>query len=86
MDWTTNALTFKDGKNAETLGNSRPLINMNPKKWVTAGKVLIVPPDSAARGTVPDSFVFQTEEETGRKNSGGFTGKREGEAAFTIDW
>ncbi len=48
VDWVNNTLTFnpKGAKNDETLGNSRPLINMNPKKWVTAGKVLIVPPES----------------------------------------
>ena len=45
-DWTANQLTFKDGKNAETLSNSRPLINLNSNKWITAGKVWIVPAES----------------------------------------
>ena len=46
MDWTANKLTFKDGQNPDTLSNSRPLINLNPKKWVTSGKVWIVPAES----------------------------------------
>jgi hypothetical protein len=45
-DWTANKLRFADGKNPETLSNSRPLINLNPRKWLTAGKVWIVPPES----------------------------------------
>ena len=45
-DWTTNKLTFKNGQNPDTLSNSRPLINLNTNKWVTAGKVWIVPPES----------------------------------------
>ena len=42
MDWATSHLKFTGGANAQTLGNSRPLINLNPDKQVTAGKVLIV--------------------------------------------
>jgi len=45
-DWTTNKLTFKNGANPDTLSNSRPLINLNPQKWVTGGKVWIVPAES----------------------------------------
>ncbi len=45
-NWTTNTLTFKDGKNPDTLSNSRPLINLNSNKWVTGGKVWIVPAES----------------------------------------
>lgn len=44
MDWTTNTLKFAPGaQNVTTLGQSRPLINMNKAKWLTAGKVMIVP-------------------------------------------
>jgi hypothetical protein len=32
--------------NAKTLGTGRPLINMNPQKWITGGKVHIVRPAS----------------------------------------
>lgn len=42
MDWTTSELKFTSAANAKTLGNSRPLINLNAKKHVTAGKVIIV--------------------------------------------
>jgi hypothetical protein len=59
VDWTANSLTFKEGKNVETLGNSRPLINMNPKKWVSAGKVMIVPPDSQWLGTDSGKYSWK---------------------------
>ena len=59
VDWTSNSLTFKEGKNVETLGNSRPLINMNPKKWVSAGKVMIVPPDSQWLGTDSGKYTWK---------------------------
>ena len=59
VDWTANSLTFKEGKNVETLGNSRPLINMNPKKWVSAGKVMIVPPDSQWLGTDSGKYTWK---------------------------
>jgi hypothetical protein len=43
-DPATNRLVFANSAaNVETLGNSRPLINLNPAKHITAGKVLIVP-------------------------------------------
>jgi hypothetical protein len=34
------------GGNASTLGTGRPLINMNPQKWITGGSVVIVRPAS----------------------------------------
>jgi hypothetical protein len=34
------------GSNAHTLGTGRPMINLNPKKWITGGNVLIVRPGS----------------------------------------
>lgn len=43
VDWETSRLTFgNSAANVESLGNSRPLINLNPQKQITAGKVLIV--------------------------------------------
>lgn len=43
VDWSTNTLVFgKSNQNTQTLGDSRPIINRNPAKHVTAGKVLIV--------------------------------------------
>ena len=40
----SGALKFKAGQNVPTLGTGRPLINLNEKKWVTAGMVEIVRP------------------------------------------
>lgn len=43
VDWTKDEVTYAPGKtNSHTLSNSRPLINMNKGKWLTAGTVLIV--------------------------------------------
>lgn len=43
---STGELVFKAGRNADTLGSGRPVINHNPKKWITAGSVIIVRPAS----------------------------------------
>ena len=44
VDNVTGRLTFRPGaRNVDTLGNSRPLVNRNPDKAITSGKVLIVP-------------------------------------------
>ena len=44
VDWSTCRLTFKRGAaNVNTLGDSRPLINRNPAKALTKGRVWIVP-------------------------------------------
>jgi hypothetical protein len=43
VDWTAAQLVFdKAARNVNTLGDSRPLINLNPKKHLTDGKVIIV--------------------------------------------
>ena len=42
----TGALKFQGGANSDTLGSGRPIINMNPKKWITKGTVLLVRPGS----------------------------------------
>jgi len=46
VDWKDSKLVFKaaNSKNIQTPGDSRPLINLNPKKALTEGHVLIVPP------------------------------------------
>lgn len=41
----TGELKFQ-GANSDTLGSGRPIINMNPKKWITKGTVLLVRPGS----------------------------------------
>jgi hypothetical protein len=45
VDWEKCELKFNAvaASNVNTLGDSRPLINLNPKKAITAGSVLIVP-------------------------------------------
>jgi hypothetical protein len=44
VDWDKSELRFKDPSSGiNTLGDSRPLINLNPRKAITAGTVLIVP-------------------------------------------
>ncbi|NBR85013.1 MAG: hypothetical protein EB141_04565 [Verrucomicrobia bacterium] len=43
VDWAKSQLVFSNAsRNLNTLGDSRPLINLNPKKHLTAGKVIIV--------------------------------------------
>ncbi len=46
VDWQANTLKFTGGANVETLGQSRQIVNMNPQKWITAGKVMVVPAES----------------------------------------
>ncbi len=51
VDWTKDEVTYEAGvTNPHTLSNSRPLINMNPKKWLTAGTVKIVAPGGTYQG------------------------------------
>lgn len=45
-DAAKGELVFKGGAHADTLGSGRPLINLNPKKFVTSGTVQIVRPAS----------------------------------------
>ncbi|NDC62997.1 MAG: hypothetical protein EBZ59_03210 [Planctomycetia bacterium] len=46
VDWEGRSLKFSGPKNAETLGNSRAIVNLNPAKAITKGRVLIVPAES----------------------------------------
>ncbi len=44
-DKATRSLVYKPGAfRPQKLGTSRPIINMNPRKWLRQGKVIIVPP------------------------------------------
>ena len=45
-DAATDELVFKHGPTGGTLGTGRPIINLNPAKWVTNGTVNIVRPAS----------------------------------------
>jgi len=48
VDWNANTVRFAaaGAANVDTLGTSRTLVNMNPKKHITAGKVIVVPCES----------------------------------------
>lgn len=44
-DSATRALVYKPGAfRPQKLGTSRPIINMNPEKWLRQGKVVVIPP------------------------------------------
>ncbi len=45
-DAATSALKFAPGPLGDTLGSGRPIINMNPSKWITKGSVNLVRPGS----------------------------------------
>jgi hypothetical protein len=60
-DAKTGELVFGAGKNLDTLGTGRPIINLNTKKWINAGTAIIVRPASftEADGFGLVSPVFQ---------------------------
>lgn len=46
-DWQNNTVKFAgNAKNQNTLGASRPIINLNKEKWITKGKIIVVPAES----------------------------------------
>lgn len=52
VDWSKNQLKFSpSAQNVATLGDSRPMINRNPRKAITAGKVIVVAPSDYVRPT-----------------------------------
>ena len=54
------SLTFTEGKNEHTLGTGRPIISLNPAKWITKGTVSIVRPASwIDDSSSMDNPVFQ---------------------------
>ncbi|MHB9026802.1 MAG: hypothetical protein ACYC7E_21935 [Armatimonadota bacterium] len=59
VDWQANTLKFTGAQNVDTLGQSRPLINLNPAKWITKGKVMIVPAESYWDTVDTGKFPFQ---------------------------
>jgi len=59
VDWAKQQLRLAaDARNLETLGDSRPLVNLNPKKWITQGKVWIVPAESPWRTVDTGKYPF----------------------------
>lgn len=60
VDWKNSQLTFGNGAaNAQALGNSRPLIDLNPEKHITQGKVLIVTGRSEFDLPDPKMSIFE---------------------------
>ena len=60
IDWAKQELQLDaSSRNLETLGDSRPLINLNPNKQIAAGKVWIVPPESSFGASDAWRFPFQ---------------------------
>jgi hypothetical protein len=56
-DRATRSLVFKPGAfRPPKLGTSRPIINMNPKKWVRGGPVIVVPPGFKYRREEADNL------------------------------
>ena len=65
VDWTTSRLVFgNSARNIGSLGDSRPLINLNPKKHVTAGKVIIVAGRTDYDLPAPTASVFEGQDYT----------------------
>jgi len=55
VEWSDNAIVIKPGVCAiQKIATSRPIINLNPKKWITGGTVMLVPPDDFTGFTVPN--------------------------------
>lgn len=53
----TDELIYEPGSltYAQTLATSRPIINLNPKKWITGGKVVVVRPNNGWGGELKAS-------------------------------
>lgn len=59
-NWAENTIKFSgSSRNVETLGDSRPLVNLNPKKAITAGTVVIVPAESYTDTIDTGKYKFQ---------------------------
>jgi hypothetical protein len=58
-DAAAQALTYTAGTNAQTLATGRPLINLNPAKWITGGTVLVVNPTRPSDYQRVDDPVFE---------------------------
>ncbi len=50
----TGELTFKGGSKTDTLGSGRPILNMNPDKWITGGSVTVVKAALSAKDSAAD--------------------------------
>jgi len=53
VNWEDDAIVFAPGPcNVQKLSTSRAIINMNSNKWITAGHVVIVPPEDWGGHTI----------------------------------
>ncbi len=78
VDWEKNELKFAAAnRNIQTLGDSRPVINLNPKKAITAGKVLIVPAECYWEPTDTGKCQFEGKTYPSRLIQNPVTGNRE---------
>ncbi|MDX1946111.1 MAG: hypothetical protein SFU86_12000 [Pirellulaceae bacterium] len=59
VEWPAGKLSFTAARNLQSLGDSRPLVNLNPQKALVAGKVRIVP--SNREHLMPDGSECQFE-------------------------
>jgi len=67
FDAATNALKYGGKDEGGTLGSGRPMINLNPKKWITQGTLIMVRPgswidpnDPAAKDPVFEGKTYPT--------------------------
>jgi len=77
VDPKANTLVFTGAANTHTLSNSRPLVNLNEKKWITQGKVLIVPssdPKAAHDTSDDDRWTYEGKSYPSRIAPGPVTG------------
>ncbi len=49
-DPASGALRYRDARNSHSLASGRPLINLNPDKWITGGTLWVLPPGGARLG------------------------------------
>ena len=79
FDATTNALKYTDSASeGSTLGSGRPMINLNPQKWITQGTLVMVRPgswidvnDPTAIDPVFEGKTYPTTLDKGRLRFGG---------------
>lgn len=77
VDWNTCKLVFAGGgaANVDTLGDSRPIINRNPAKAMTAGKVYIVPANDRHQTVDAPAPTFEGKQYPSYIGDGKFGGK-----------
>ncbi len=78
LDWSTAQLKFDaSARNVETIGDSRPIVNLNPNKQITAGKALIVSGRGEFDLPKPEMSLFEGHDYSGGLATSAITGVRE---------